>query len=45
MGPWLEIIPSDRYINRERQPAGGGGLEGGGEGEEGSGGGVEASES
>lgn len=41
MGPWLESLPSDRYINRERQPAGGGG----GEGEEGSGGGVEASES
>lgn len=32
MGPWLESIPSDRYINTERQSAGGGGMEGGGEG-------------
>lgn len=46
MGPWLESIPSDRYINRERQPAGGREMKGGG-GEDGveSGRGVEASES
>lgn len=32
MGSWLESIPSDRYINKERQPAGGGEMEGGGKG-------------